>query len=138
MIIFKATRFSRTQKVSFSSNLLCFRRSEVRKRKTQMTKMILFITFLYIVLSLPGVIVTGYMYDYIYSLDVGLMLVNLINAVQFSYPALNFIILCFSNKMFANEVKSMIFKFRSTNRISHSPSPKSPKPTFEKCDRCVH
>ena len=85
-----------------------------------MTKMILFLTFLYIVLSLPGVIVTGYMYDYVYSLDVGLMLVNLINAVQFSYPALNFFILCFSNKMFANEVKSMIFKMRSTNRISQA------------------
>lgn len=129
IIIYKATQFSRAQKAEASHT------SSKNKRKTQMTRMIVFITFLYLVMSLPGVIVTGYFFNAIYALDAGPMLINLINAFQFSYPAFNFFILFFSNKLFAEEVKTLIFRLRNnaisvatkTNRSSHVPGHENQK-----------
>ena len=108
LIIYKANRFTKAQKASAaSSTLISIRRA---KRKAQMTKTIIFITFLYIATSLPGILQTGYFYTSIIVLDAGSVIVSLINAVQFSYPALNFFILFFSNKLFADEVKAFFIK----------------------------
>lgn len=111
MIIYKATQFSRAQKADAALN------SSKNRRKAQMTRMILFITFLYITLSFPGVIVTGYFFGIIYSHEAGSMIINLLNAIQFSYPALNFFILLFSNKLFAEEVKRLFLRL-GNNSVS--------------------
>ena len=76
------------------------------KRNVQITRTILVITFLYIFATLPSILQTGYFYTNIISLEAGTLIVSAINALEFSYPALNFFILFFSNKMFADEVKA--------------------------------
>lgn len=111
-IIFKATRFSRSQRQqnqqrrALSSIVSCLN----NKRKLQMTRMILFITFLYVIISLPGIIVTGWLFVPIMSLDSGVLIVNSLNSVLFSYPALNFFTLLAINKLFAKEARSTIFE----------------------------
>lgn len=110
MIIYKATRFSRSQNTTIAHD---------ERRKIQMTRTILVITFLYIGMSLPGAIVTGYFYGTIYSLTYGSLIINFLNAIQFSYPAYHFLILFFSNKLFAQEVKSFLSKM-GNNSVSTS------------------
>lgn len=89
-----------------------------------MTKMILFLTFLYIVLAMPEKISNGYFFAYIYGLDYGHMIVIIIDSIQFSYSSFQIVILFMSNKQFAKEVKEIVFRvknnsmswfFRSTN-----------------------
>lgn len=79
------------------------------KKTSRITRMILFITFLYIALTLPGAILSGYFYSTIYFYPWAQLSVNIVNAVQFSYPALNFFILYASNKQFATETKKILF-----------------------------
>ena len=83
-----------------------------------MTRMILIITSLFILLSLPGAIVSGYFYDDIIVLDYGTMIINLLNAIQFTYPASNFFILFFTNKLFAQEIKSAFSRIRNKRRAT--------------------
>ena len=63
-------------------------------------------------MSLPGAILTGFFYDQVIVLEFGQVIVNLINGIQFSYPAFNFVILFFSNKLFAQEVRSLLGQFK--------------------------
>lgn len=107
-IIYKATQFERHQQPTTETRSA--------KRKTQMTRMIVFITFLYIITSLPNTIITGYFYNPVVRLDVGQLIINLINGIHFSYPAFNFFILFFSNKLFAEEVKFMFCR-GNRNRV---------------------
>lgn len=79
------------------------------KKTSRITRMILFITFLYIALTLPGALLSGYFYSTIYVYPWAQLSVNIVNAVQFSYPALNFFILYASNKQFATETKKILF-----------------------------
>lgn len=79
------------------------------KKTSRITRMILFITFLYIALALPGALLSGYFYSTIYVYPWAQLSVNIVNAVQFSYPALNFFILYASNKQFATETKKILF-----------------------------
>ena len=104
LIIFKATRSLRQQITIDFNYPNTIRRSS--KKKIQMTKTILFITFLYIVLTLPNIILAGYFFVLIMGFSWGQFFVNILNSVQFSYPAFNFFILFFSNKQFSAEVKS--------------------------------
>lgn len=115
VIIYKATRFSRSQRTAYPSV------SNV-SRKIQMTRMILFITFLYIATSLPGIIVTGWLFADIISLEAGVLITNLLNCILFSYPALNFFTLFLSNKLFADEAKTMLSKLMllRRGRVSHA------------------
>lgn len=99
IIILKANRFNREHRNSISGS----RRAGVR-RKAQMTRMIVFITFLFIVVTIPSTLLSGYFYTRVITLPEGQLIVNLFNAIQFSYSAFNFFILCFSNKLFAREV----------------------------------
>lgn len=103
IIIFNANRFNREHRNS-SSTLSGSRRTGAR-RKAQMTRMIVFITFLFIVVTIPSTLLSGYFYPRVIKLPEGQLIVNLFNGIQFSYPAFNFFILCFSNKLFAREVK---------------------------------
>ena len=111
LIIYKATRFSES---NTNSNTHTNSASETQrnKRKTQMTRMILLITSLFIAMSLPGAILTGFFYDQVIMLEFGQVIVNLINGIQFSYPAFNFVILFFSNKLFAQELRSLLGQFK--------------------------
>lgn len=104
MIMYKATRFSR------SNSSLSAIDAKIAKRRNEMVKTVIIITFLYIAVQLPSNIVTGYFYDTIKTLEVGGVINALCNNIQFSYPAFNVGILFISNKLFAKEVKR-IFKF---------------------------
>lgn len=108
MIIYKATRYSCIQK----ANAVVKSASDISKsrRKAQMTKMILITAFLYITLLLPGLTANVYLYNYISLLPSSNLILNLLNAIQFTYPSLSFFFLYFSNKQFANEVKSIILR----------------------------
>ena len=130
LIIFIATQFTRAQKAAAT---VAMGSVSGARRKAQMTRMILMITFLYIILSLPGAIVSGYFYNDIFALDHGTMLINLLNAIQFTYPACNFFILFFTNKLFAKEIKS-VFSFNnrvSVSSRSNNSAQKSPVEIFD-------
>lgn len=113
LIILKATQFTRARRATNPS-------LNGITRRTQMTRMILFITFLYIMLTLPGAIISGYFFGAIYQLEYGKMAINLINDIQFTYPAFNFFILFFTNKLFAQEVKSLYSGIRINSRVTTS------------------
>ena len=116
LIILKATQFSRHQRETATIT------SSTRK-KTQMTRTILVITFLYITISIPGIVITGYLFSSIIVLDEGVMVVNMFNDILFSYPALNFFILFFSNKQFAEEAKRILLpRFLHRNAVSSTHS----------------
>jgi hypothetical protein len=114
LIILKATQFSRQQREAATIT------SSSTKKKMQMTRTILVITFLYITISIPGIVLTGYLFNYIIVLDEGLMVVSLFNGILFSYPAFNFLILFFSNKQFAEEAKRILLppRFIHQNAVS--------------------
>ena len=82
-----------------------------------MTKMILFLTFLYILVSLPQEIYSAYFYDEVNEMNYGLMVTNIIDTLQFTYPAFHIFILYFSNKQFAIEVKDILLRAKS-NRVT--------------------
>ena len=120
LIIYKATTYSRLHRTSIGVSTGSNFRSEVRK--AQMTKMILFITFLYNFLSMPNFIVGGYFYVTIYSYHYGQMVTNIVNAFQALYPSLHIFILYISNKQFANEVKFTLLRMKRhrIGRVSFS------------------
>ena len=85
------------------------------KRKVQINQMILFMTFLYMVVSIPSIVVIGFLFGHIIALDAGSLILNIINAIQFSYPALNYFILFFSNRKFSHEARKILFGSRNNN-----------------------
>lgn len=101
-IIYKATRYSRRK---MAKNLSEIKRE---KKRNEMIKTIIILTFMYVAIQLPCAIFNGYFYAYVIKLDVGTTIVALFNIVQFTYPAFNIFILFFSNKIFAREVKKLI------------------------------
>ena len=121
MIIYKATTYERTKKRTQVMSLVQENlhsssiATRAYQRKLEMTKTILFITFLYIVTSLASTLITAYFYNQIISDYSGQMVINLVDAVLFSYPAFNFFILFFSNKLFSQEVRSLIALGRQTS-----------------------
>lgn len=129
MIIYKATRYERIRKLSqpmnarqhsilARANINGSRRKShatvVNKRKAQMTRAILIITFMYIASTLPSTIFNAYLYDLAASLEIDPIIINLMNGLQFSYSALNIFILFFTNKLFAKEFKELVFKRHSS------------------------
>lgn len=103
-IIYRATHYDRSHNAT-------------NRRKTEMTRTILILTFLFIFTSLPSTIITGYFYDSVAYLNIGQIVINLINGIQFSYPAFNFFILYFTNKLFADEFKAILSKIKG-NQVS--------------------
>lgn len=114
----RAQRASETAATNYpASNIAIFNINEAKK-KTQITRTILVITFLYIFATFPSILQTGYLYPNIIALESGTLIVSAINAIDFSYPALNFFILFFSNKMFADEVKAFFKNFKRNHRVN--------------------
>lgn len=118
LIIYKATSYERGQKSVESHS----KTTETRKnkRKAQMTRAILILTFIFIMATLPSTIITGYLYDEVIHLEIGQIIINLIDGIQFSYPAFNFFILFFSNKLFEEQVRNLLVIKMKTNKISAS------------------
>lgn len=116
-IIYIATKFERTQKnvvscLSTASHV----ESRSARKKAQMTRSILFITFLYIVVTIPSTLVSAFFFDSLQAIDIGFLVLDLVDMLHFSYPAFNFFILFFSNKLFAKEFRK-VFK---SNQVSFS------------------
>jgi len=108
LIIWKATRFERVQ----------YTRSI--KRKIEMTRSILIITFLFVIISLPSNLIFGFFFFDVLVIVESQMIFNLVIGIQMSYPAFNFFILYFSNKRFSQEVKSFIFRGQSNLESSYN------------------
>lgn len=106
VIIYKANLFARSQRDNVTHPMASNAITDApgSRRKAQMTKTILTITFIYIILELPCSIITGYFYFDIISLDGGYLYQALVNNIQFSFSAFNFFILYFSNKLFKKAV----------------------------------
>jgi hypothetical protein len=109
LIIYKATQFSRAQKALGNTNNT---NQESERKKAQMTKTILFLTFFYIALSFPIQIYAGYIYVNVDQYSFGQMTSNIINFAQYFYPSFHIIILYFSNKRFSIEFKRRGVLFR--------------------------
>lgn len=73
-----------------------------------MTKTIIILTITFIVLTLPGAIVSAY-YNEIMALEAGHMIVNLSDDLSCTFHAFNFITLFLSNKQFSQRVKTFFF-----------------------------
>ena len=110
LIILKATQYQRAQKAKGIAN------SKSDRKKSQMTKSILFLTFFYIALVLPDLLYIGY-FCYIIDFNYAKMMANLTNFIQFFFSSFSIFILYFSNKQFAKEVKMTIFRMKS-NEVS--------------------
>lgn len=123
-----ANQFSRTQRASAAQSTLASIRQA--KRKAQMTKTILLITFIYIIATLPGILQTGYFYTIVIVYDWGPMFVSLINAIHFTYPAFNFFTLYFTNKLFADEIRKRLVNLKrsSVTFFCSSSNPDGNKP----------
>ena len=106
LIIWKATRFERVQ----------YTRS--MKRKMEMTRSILIITFLFVIISLPSNVIFGFLFFDVFAIVESQMIFNLVIGIQMSYPSFNFFILYFSNKRFSQEVKSFIFRVKPNGENS--------------------
>ena len=114
-IIYKATEYSRSQKAMGNANSV---NAESEKKKAQMTKTILFLTFFYTVLQLPMQIYSGYIFFLVdQASPYYAMLNNVIIFVQSFYPTFHIFILFFSNNQFAKEVKQIFLKI-TINRVS--------------------
>lgn len=130
MIIYKATRFSRSKK---STAVAEIRRA---RKRTEMIKTIICITFSYTIIELPCFVFNGYFYLTVIVLDIGELINVMFNNIQFSYPAFNIFILFASNKLFAKELKKFLglVKNRKTsvktrNSLITSPGIKSQNDT---------
>lgn len=111
VIIYKATRFDRVQRLNAESITISRPTSaSTKRRKMEMTRSILLITFLYIALVFPSTVIQTYFYTPILGLAYGRIIINLLYFFQFSYSGFNFIILFFTNKLFAQQVKVIIFR----------------------------
>ena len=108
MIIWKATRFERVSTTQTADTNLA-----VIRRKREMTKTILIITFLFALTSLPSSVAIGYFNDQLSVFNEGQLLYNILIGIQMTYPAFNLFILYFSNKLFVQNVKSIIFRGHS-------------------------
>lgn len=105
IIIYKARHYSNVQ-------VLCLSNAQQRKsnkRQNRISRSILIITFFYVCINLPPAVVTGFFYDQVVSGDLGPMIVNLMDNITFSFPALEFLFLLYSNKTYRKELKNCFF-----------------------------
>lgn len=128
MIIYKATSYARSHRHQIAAE----RGSSItngasNKRKSEMTRSILIITFSYVLLTLPAAIVNGYFFVILNVMDYGPIIINIFGSINFSFPACNFFTLLYSNKIFAKELKSIIGELREqkTKRIKVNPKEQS-------------
>lgn len=91
-------------------------------RKVQMTKTIILMTLSFIVLTLPGAIVSGFYYLKLMSLDFGPLIINLCDDISFSFHSMTLFTLLYSNKAFFNQFQVVFFNkvFVQENSVSHT------------------
>lgn len=77
------------------------------KKQTQMTVTVLVLTITFVLITLPGAIVSGFFYVDLYEVEWGQPLIVLLDDITFSYHAFNFVTLYLTNKVFNQEVKSV-------------------------------
>ena len=71
-----------------------------------LNKTVVFIAILFIIMTLPGAVVTSFLNEFLQtSGDLGNLIINLCDCFTFSFHALNFIILYLNNKRFSKEVR---------------------------------
>ena len=63
---------------------------------------------LFIILTFPGAIISGYFFIDLIQTDVGSMLLILFDDITFSYHALNFFMLIYTNRKFYAELKFVL------------------------------
>lgn len=117
LIIYKATQFSRSHRNA--TNLASI---QSEKKKSQMTRTILVLTFIYIAFTLPEQIYAGYVYVYVSQFYIVQMMSNIITFIQLFYPSFHIFILLWSNKQFAIEIKSIVSMIKMGNRVSDTSS----------------
>lgn len=106
MIIYKATRMSRAKKPTTLDEI------KRAKKRNEMVKTIVFITFLYIAVELPCDVFTGFLYPRVRHIEFGDTINAFVNNIQFTYPTFNIFTLYFSNKLFATELKLILNEFK--------------------------
>lgn len=121
LIILKATHYERSQKANGNVNAT---NMHSERKKAQMTRTILFLTFFFIALALPDQLYFGYLYSIIDQNFYGTMMGNLMDFVQFFFSSFHIFILYFSNKQFAKEVNATVFRVKS-NQVSSMTGTKS-------------
>ena len=121
LIILKATHYERSQKASGNVNATNMHSD---RKKAQMTRTILFLTFFFIALALPDQLYFGYLYSIIDQNLYGTMMGNLMDFIQFFFSSFHIFILYFSNKQFAKELNATIFRVKS-NQVSSMTGTKS-------------
>jgi hypothetical protein len=125
MIIYKANRFTRIQ---VQRNLS--EQPESNSRKSEMSRTILTITFLFVGFNMPGAIVNGFFYNQVVAFDFGPVIINILAIITFSFPALNFFILIYSNKLFVKEIKILILRRERLN-FSKTMGSTNPQPIHQ-------
>ena len=77
------------------------------------------LTLIFILLTFPGAIVSGYFYFELSQTKLGYTLLLLCDNITFSYHSLNFFVVVFTNKKFYNEFKYLFpkitIKFNKSN-----------------------
>ena len=101
------------------------RQDKIGEKKAEMTRSILIITFLYIILSLPDTIISAFFSKTFEQIEIGYLMFDLVNILHSSYPAFNFFILFFSNKVFNQEVRVLLGHLLKRNKVSLSDNVKT-------------
>jgi preprotein translocase subunit SecG len=96
------------------------------KKKLQMTKTVIILTVLFIVLTLPGAVVSAY-YNYVIALESGRLIVLICDELTFSYHALGFVTLLYSNKQFFNQVKAILCIGQRGSAITNLDTSQTPR-----------
>lgn len=97
-----------------------------RQKKKSMNNTIIFITILFIVMTLPSSIASIY-FDQLIISSVGSVILIALDALTFSYHGLNFFVLLYTNQKFRNDFKLIFCLWRNNLQLNSSfvPSAKS-------------
>ena len=93
-------------KVYFKNKIL-ETEEKARTKKKRMSITVCFITLLFIVLTLPGAVVSGYFYLDLINDQIGSLILVTCDNISFSYHSFNFFFLLISNKKIFKESKRL-------------------------------
>lgn len=82
--------------------------SSNRNNVSRMNSIVIIMTLLFVVCTLP-VALASYLFNTIIVNEYGSFLITFLDSISFTYNALNFFISYFSNVMFRNEVRKLLF-----------------------------
>lgn len=92
------------------------------RKKRQMTISVIILTMLFIIMTLPGAVVSGYFFQVLIKTPMGTIILYLLDNISFSYHGLGFLILYLSNKQISMQVKSLIYRIRNKNLVMDTES----------------